>query len=93
MSFASVGSGFSHLVLRLSSQPFRHGELMSVQLNKKSFSERFALCQFSLIARVVLSKGDQPWNNFDLNVKLAAIWNVQTSKLISIGKGFYHMLF
>lgn len=53
-------SGADHLVLPPSAQPLCVGELMSVRLNEKAFFELLSLCKYSLIARMVLPKRDQP---------------------------------
>lgn len=64
----------------------------SIQLNAKSFEERLTFCRRSLIARVVFSKGESPWKLVDLKDNLPSAWDLPTWKLISLGKGFYHVL-
>lgn len=46
--------------------------------------------QISIIARVILSKEDKPW--LLLTSKLQKVWNLPNLHLISIGRGFYHVL-
>lgn len=40
-------------------------DTFSFQINEKAISERLALCKFSLIVKIVLSKGKTPWKLLD----------------------------
>ncbi|KAF3436656.1 hypothetical protein FNV43_RR19403 [Rhamnella rubrinervis] len=53
--------------------PTRNGNFISVRVNDAAYKEHLALCQFSLIARIVHSKEDKPWNYDDLYLKLQSI--------------------
>ncbi|KAF3449551.1 hypothetical protein FNV43_RR10280 [Rhamnella rubrinervis] len=81
-SFAEVVGGASHSLAPLiiadshSSLPVRKGNLVSIRVNDTAYKERVALCQFSLIARIVLSKGEKPWKLDDLHTKLQNIWKL-----------------
>lgn len=75
-----------------SSPPVSVGDTLLVQLNDKAFEERMVLCKQSFIARVVLSKSEKSWALNDLKSTLLGILGLQTWKLISLGKGFFHML-
>ena len=69
------------------------GSYQAVKINSELYQKRLALCQFSLIGRIVLSKGDTPWSLTNLKDKLSSIWRLQASwRLISLGRGFYHIL-
>lgn len=68
-------------------------DTFSVQLNEKAFAERLTFCHHSLIAQMVLSKGEKPWKLADLKVMLYEILKFQRWKLISMGKGFFYQVF
>ncbi|KAF3443573.1 hypothetical protein FNV43_RR13260 [Rhamnella rubrinervis] len=46
--------------------PTRKDNFVSIRVNNNAYKERISLCQFSLIARVVLTKGDKPWKHDEL---------------------------
>ncbi|KAF3454128.1 hypothetical protein FNV43_RR04575 [Rhamnella rubrinervis] len=52
------------------------GNIIFVRVNDNAYQERIALCQFSLIAQIILSKGDKLWKFEELRLKLQSIWNV-----------------
>lgn len=54
--------------------------------------ERLSLCKYSLIARVVLARGDKPWILNALKTKLSKLWNLSSWKLISMGKCYFQVL-
>ena len=69
------------------------GSYHAVKINSDLYHKRLAICQFSLIGRVVLNKGDTPWKLANLRDRLAAIWNLSSQwRLISLGKGYFHIL-
>ena len=89
-SFASVLSEPTLPILVRSNIP---GSYQAVKINSELYKKRLAICQFSLIGRVVLSKGDSPWTLVKLKEKLASLWNLKSSwHLISLGRGFFHIL-
>ena len=53
------------------------GVYQSVKINSKVFRQRLALCQHSLITRVVVNKGDAPWTLPKLKEKLSLLWNLK----------------
>lgn len=69
-----------------------HGGLISMQIDDKAFQERLALCKHSFIAQLILLKGDSPPKLGGLNDKLNKVWNLQTWKLISLRKCYFHVL-
>ncbi|KAF3445855.1 hypothetical protein FNV43_RR11032 [Rhamnella rubrinervis] len=75
-----------------SNMPTRKGNFISVRVNEVAYKERINLCQFSLIARVVLSKGEKPWKYDDLYLKLQNFWKLDKWKLISLGRMYFHVL-
>ena len=68
------------------------GSYQAVKINSKIYKQRLNLCQHSLIARVILTKGDQPWSFLKLKEKLSSISKISNWKFISLGKGFYQVL-
>ncbi|KAF3455706.1 hypothetical protein FNV43_RR00348 [Rhamnella rubrinervis] len=98
VSFAEVVGGDSRSQTPLtiqdshSSLPIEKGNLVSIRVNDAAYQEHVALCQFSLIARIILSKGEKPWKFDDLYTKLQSIWKLEKWQLISLGRGFFHML-
>lgn len=54
---------------------YKCGDIIFISVDMKSYKERLKLFQFSLVARVVLSKGDITWKLNDLKVKLCFTWN------------------
>lgn len=41
---------------------------------------------------VLFSNEDAPWKLLDLKAKLSEVWLLNSRKLISMGRGFYHVL-
>ena len=70
----------------------KSGAFHSVKINSDVYRQRLALCQHSLIARVVLNKGDNPWALPKLKARLSSLWGLKSWRLISLGRGFYHIL-
>lgn len=68
-------------------------DVVSVDLNEVDFSERLALYKHSLIALVVLAKGEKPWILSDLKSKLSKFWTLSSWKYISMSKGYFQVLF
>lgn len=60
-----------------------------VQLNEKAFVECLIICKHTFIVKVVLSKGESPWKLSELKSRLSTVWDLQTWKLISLGKCFF----
>ncbi|KAF3455104.1 hypothetical protein FNV43_RR05552 [Rhamnella rubrinervis] len=69
--------------------PTRKGNFVLIKVNDNAYKERISLCQFSLIARVVLTKGDKSWKHDELYLKLQSIWKLEKWKLISLGRGYF----
>lgn len=44
----------------------KKSEVTSVQANRRALQEQLKLCEHSLIARVILAKGEKPWMSLDL---------------------------
>ena len=64
----------------------KSGSLSTVRINSEVYNKRLALCQYSLIARIILNKGDSPWTLVNLKHKLSSIWSLQSQwHLISLG--------
>lgn len=72
--------------------PALKGDCVSISIDKNAYKERMELCQFSLIGRVVLAKGDKPWKLVELKDKLSSIWQLRSWRLISLGRGYYQIL-
>ncbi|KAF3449843.1 hypothetical protein FNV43_RR05922 [Rhamnella rubrinervis] len=68
------------------------GNLLSICVNDAAYQERVALCQFSLIARIILSKGEKLSKFEDIYTKLQSIWKLDKWQLISLGRGYFHVL-
>lgn len=65
---------------------------ISISVNKKAYEECLNICKHSLIGRVILTKGERPWKMTDLKNKLQEIWQLANWRLISLGKGYFHIL-
>ena len=73
--------------------PQQKRSYVSVKVNVEAFKSRLDLCQFSLIGRLILAKGDKPYALSSLKEKLNAVWKLLASwRLISLGKGYYQVL-
>ncbi|PON36372.1 hypothetical protein PanWU01x14_328970 [Parasponia andersonii] len=75
-SFADVVLNKKIMVMPLpstSSIPQQKGAYVSVKLNLAAVEERLNLYIFSLIGRVILSKGEKPWSLLDLKERLDSI--------------------
>ena len=51
----------------------KNGDYVAVKINSKAYEEHLKLCSYSLIGRVVLSKGEEPWKILTLKEKLQSI--------------------
>ena len=76
----------------LSCAPQQKKAYVSVKVNHAAFQERLDLCKFSLIGRLILSKGNKPWPLVELRTKLASLWKISRWRLISLGKGYFQIL-
>lgn len=65
---------------------------ISLSVNKKAYEERLNLCKHSLLSCVILTKGERSWKMIDLKKKLQEIWQLPNWRLISLGKGYFHIL-
>ena len=66
------------------------GSYVSVRINSEALRSRMEMCKFSLIGRLILSKGDKPYALATLKEKLNVIWEFPPSwRLISLGWGYY----
>ncbi|KAF3441583.1 hypothetical protein FNV43_RR15497 [Rhamnella rubrinervis] len=68
------------------------GNFVFVRVNDSAYQERIGLRQFSLIASIVLSKGDKPWKFDNLYSKLQDIRKLKKWQLISLGRGYFQIL-
>lgn len=51
----------------------RNGDYLTIEVDPNAYKERIELYKFSLIAQVILSKGDSPWKLANLCDKLQTI--------------------
>ena len=58
------------------------GTYQAVKINPELYRKCLSLCQHSLIARVVLNKGDTPWTLPKLKEKLTSSWGLRNWRLI-----------
>ncbi|KAF3433647.1 hypothetical protein FNV43_RR24750 [Rhamnella rubrinervis] len=89
---ASQSQGPLIAVDSYSSLPIRKDNLVSVRVNDAAYQERVALCQFSLIAHIVLLKGEKPWKLDDMYTKLQSIWKLDKWQLNSLVRGYFQVL-
>ncbi|KAK0573831.1 hypothetical protein LWI29_014219 [Acer saccharum] len=89
----SYAQAISSAIAPLSSAPKKKGDYVAIKVNPKAYEERLKLCSYSLIGRVVLSKGEEPWKILALKEKLQSIWKLNSQwRLISLGRGFFQIL-
>ena len=69
----SYAQAISSAIAPLSSAPKKKGDYVTVKVNPKAYEERLKLCSYSLIGRVVLSKGEEPWKILALKEKIQSI--------------------
>ncbi|KAL8509367.1 hypothetical protein ACS0TY_016537 [Phlomoides rotata] len=70
----------------------RKGEFLSVTLDDLLVQRGVEKLQNSLIARLILAKGEEPYPLETLTWKLEATWNISGNwKLIPIGCGYYNV--
>ncbi|PON62527.1 Zinc knuckle CX2CX4HX4C [Trema orientale] len=92
-SASKIVDSHASLIASETSKPTIKGNYVCVKVNEYALKNRLDLCQFSLIGRIFLSKGDSPWKLVDLKLKLQSIWKLSSAwRLISLGKGFFHIL-
>ncbi|KAK0580246.1 hypothetical protein LWI29_038531 [Acer saccharum] len=89
----SYAQAISSAIAPISSAPKKKGDYVAIKVNPKAYEERLKLCSYSLIGRVVLSKGEEPWKILALKEKLQSIWKLNSQwRLISLGRGFFQIL-
>ena len=66
----SYAQAISSAIASMSSAPKKKGDYVAVKVNSKVYKEQLKLCSYSLIGRVVLSKGEEPWKILALKEKL-----------------------
>ena len=72
----------------------KKGDIMCVKIDESIYQQRVAMCKDSMIGRLILSKGDQPWKIVDLKKRLQEIWKPTESwRIVSLGRGFYNIHF
>ncbi|WCJ40592.1 hypothetical protein M5689_021506 [Euphorbia peplus] len=60
-SYAEVTSSLQMPTPISNAVVYDDGEYKSVKINPKAFEKRIQMCNFSLIGRLNLNKGDAPW--------------------------------
>ncbi|KAK0582022.1 hypothetical protein LWI29_020550 [Acer saccharum] len=89
----SYAQAISSAIALISSAPKKKGDFVAIKVNPKAYEERLKLCSYSLIGRVILSKGEEPWKILALKEKLQSIWKLNSQwRLISLGRGFFQIL-
>ena len=63
-----------------------------MKVNAEALRSRMEMCKFSLIGRLIISKGDKPYALISLKDKFNAIWKLPSWHLISLGRGYYQIL-
>ena len=88
----SYAQAISSAIAPVSLAPKKKSDYVAVKVNPKAYEERLKLCSYSLIGRVVLSKGEEPWKILALKEKLQSIWKLNSQwHLISLGRGFFQI--
>ena len=86
----SYAQATSSAIVSVSSVPKKKGDYIAVKANPKAYEKWLKLYSYSLIGRVVLSKGEKPWKILALKEKLQSIWKLNSQWcLISLGWGFF----
>lgn len=67
--------------------------LFFISMDTSVHQEKIKLLLFSLLAQVVLTKGNSSWKLEDLKTKLSNIWNLKDWRLVSLGRGYFHGMF
>ncbi|KAK3204286.1 hypothetical protein Dsin_018332 [Dipteronia sinensis] len=89
----TYAQAISSAIAPVSSDPKKKSDYVAVKVNPKCYDERLKLCGYSLIGRVVLSKGEEPWKILALKEKLQSIWKLKSQwRLIFLGRGFFQIL-
>ncbi|KAK2638277.1 hypothetical protein Ddye_026072 [Dipteronia dyeriana] len=89
----SYAQAISSVIAPVSSAPKKKGDYVAIKVNPKAYEERLKLCSYSLIGRVILSKGEEPWKVLTLKEKLQSFWKLNSQwRLISLGRGFFQIL-
>lgn len=71
--------------------PRIEGGNVTVELNEEECERGVIDNQFSVIGRLNLMKKDQIPTTKELRTKLAEEWNLESFKMIPIGRGFFHI--
>lgn len=69
------------------------GGNITIAINEEDYKMGLSEFEYTLIGRLVLSKGDSPLTTKALKTRLLAIWSIQEAlwKITPLGKGFYNM--
>lgn len=91
-TFAQVLQGsLSGAPLSVSRPPRVEGGNVIVEVDQKDYEQECRECQYDVIGRVVLQKGDKPYSTNELKTKLAQQWKIQNFEITHLSKGFYHV--
>ena len=69
--------------------PKQKESYVSARINSEALRSKMEMCKFSLIGRLILSKGDKSYALAALKEKLNVIWKLPPWRLISLGRGYY----
>lgn len=88
ISTASTGTASDPII------PIKKDDYYLVVIEETLYQEQLKRCESSLIGRLVLAKGDKPWQFEDLRSNLQQIWSPSSSwKMSSLRKGYYNFSF
>lgn len=75
-------------------KPLIRGESVSITITQQIYERGLEICKHNLRGRLVLNKGDKPYTNKDIHLKLLKQWKTSGEwSMRPLGRGFFEFTF
>lgn len=71
--------------------PRYEGGNVIVEVDDEDYEKEVRQCQFDVIGRIIMQKGDRPYSTLEIFDKLVILWGIQNFRIVPIGKGYFHV--
>lgn len=79
------------IMVRAIPPPRFEGGNVIVELDEDDCDKEARKCQFDVIGRTLLQKGEKSYTNKEIYNKLASLWGIQDFDIAHMGNGFFHV--
>lgn len=86
----AITSGESAVPIKSILLPHFEGGNIIVKVDEEDYEKRVRECQFDVIGRILLYRGDKPYSTLELFDKLVIQWGIKNFRIVPMGKGFFH---